>query len=173
MPLRRAWMWSGIALVGVLAIALATWTSNRVPNEVEPRGIQQGLPIEPMGDESGSMRPGERDITWLNQQIRNGAARVDGVRDAWAVAHGPEDRRTVVVGIILDSSLNEGETRAKEFEVANTVRQLPGISRISVTSDPADVQEIRSMYQTIEEGEPTDQFVRQIEDLRKRMPVHE
>lgn len=97
----------------------------------------------------------------LNMRVTNAAESIDGVKRAWAITRGT----TALVGLELERAVTDPAERSTREEVEEQVEELPEIERAEVTTNPAIVNRIRRVNESIAEGNPPEQYDTEVREL--------
>lgn len=185
------WWWAlGAAAVLVLAIMAAMPNQPRTtqPNPITQRQAPN-RPSTPSGTpvRGGDVRTPQNSAipgpvlpdtqARLGLRAENAAASVDGVRSAWAVVTdskgatrvGNQTGKTALTGVLLESSLKGAARKSTLDEVADAVRDVPGIDKVAVTDDPKQVERIRRISDGLSAGRLPAMYTTDMRQLADQM----
>lgn len=129
-----------------------------------PNQITQNRPQTDV--ETNRMPTKSKDITNLADKLAKEAAKVNGVKKATVVLTGTN----AYVGIDLNPNLSTTRVTAVKKEVADKVKKADKrLTDVYVTSDVGIVTRIKDVANGIRAGKPVSTFVKQIDEIGRRI----
>lgn len=166
--MKKYWIW-GLALAALLlAVMFAIPQQPRgggpdqrlVPGTPTRTGLDTGQLQTPQTNPPQSPQSMTMSARLVNR-VTDAARSVEGVDEAWAAVKGT----IAVVGLTVDQSLKTDATAETKKDVSEQVRELPEISNVGVTTDPALVRQIRDISQAIVTNQPPTQWDSRLQSL--------
>jgi len=145
-----------ISLIILIIFTFTACTSARkpVPKTVPPGGSPTTLPTN------------QAELKKIADKIANEAAKTPKVKRATAVITDS----TAYVGLDLEAGVEKSETEKIKEEVALRVKSAePRLKRVYVTTDADTVTRIRHIAEGIAKGRPLSAFMRELDEIRRRM----